>query len=374
MAEASNGGRERAYEALRASEELHRATLNAISDAVFLTDDDGAFTYICPNVEVIFGYVPDEVQGLARIGRLLGEDLFEHAWLLSAGEIPNIERDVVTKSGEQRRLLIHAKAVSIGDSTVLYACRDITQRHRAEEELRLARLELAHASRMALAGQLMATITHEVRQPLASIVSNAEAGLLLADNGTSDELAGELRDILADIRAAGERATDIVARLGNLIRKRPLERETLDLSQLARGTLQLVMGEVDRRHVDLRAELAASLPAIEGDRVSLQQVLLNLVVNAIEAMDEVDEQERRLVVRTIAIDDGVEVAVSDHGPGIPSGSMQKVFDPFFTTKQQGIGLGLVIAQSIIDAHGGTIWASEHPPRGATFHIQLPVPP
>lgn len=372
MSKSLNGGRERAYRALRDSEELHRATLNAISDAVFLTDGEGRFTYICPNVNVIFGYVPDEVQALGRIDALLGEDLFDRDRLLSVGEFTNIEREVRTKSGEQRRLLIIVKAVSIQGSAVLYACRDITERSRAKEELRLARLELLHASRVALAGQLMASITHEVNQPLAAIVSNADAGLLLTGEESTDGGNGELHAILADIHAEGERAADIIRRLRNLVRKQPLKRESLDLSRLADGTLELVRGEVDRHRVSLRAELAPSLPAIHGDRVSLQQVLLNLLLNAIEAMDTVEEADRRLIVRTAEIGDGVEVAVSDHGPGIPPGRKEKVFDPFFTTKEEGIGLGLVIAQSIIDAHGGRIWASDHGRRGATFHVQLPL--
>jgi PAS domain S-box-containing protein len=369
MSELSNGGRERAYLALRESEELHRVTLAQISDAVFLTDDAGCFTYICPNVNVIFGYLPDEVQAFARIGFLLGENLFDPADLAAQGEIRNIERDVESKFGDPRHLLIHVKAVSIKGSTVLYTCRDITERARAQEALRMARFELAHASRLAVAGQLMASIAHEISQPLTSIISNADAALalLVADQ---DLKSGELREILADISAGGRLASNVVGRLRALVRKQPLTRRALDVNRLTDDTLYLIKGEVRRRHVALLTELAPSLPSIEADQISLQQVLLNLVMNALDAMDAVDEDKRRLVVRTLPADGSVEVVISDTGPGIPTGSLQKVFDPFFTTKREGLGLGLVIAKTIVEEHGGAIWA-EHAPLGATFHVFLP---
>jgi PAS domain S-box-containing protein len=156
MSGSTNGGRARAYEALRDSEELHRATLSSISDAVFLTDDEGVFTYICPNVDMIFGYVPDEVQAMTHISRLLGENLFDRAELAARGEIHNIEREITSKAGERRTVLVLLKAVSIKGGTVLYSCRDVTERKRAEEDLRAARLDLAHASRLALCGEMMA--------------------------------------------------------------------------------------------------------------------------------------------------------------------------------------------------------------------------
>ena len=369
MSEGTNGGRAEAYQALRESEELHRATLSNISDAVFITDDDGVFTFICPNVDVIFGYLPDEVRAMGRISRLLGEALYDPAELTARSEIRNIACEATSKSGEPRSLLIHLKAVSIQGGTVLYSCRDVTERKQAEEELRAARLDLAHASRLALVGELMASIAHEINQPLTAIVSNAGAGLILAAASGNE---ATIREILSDIRDQGRLASDVIERLRALSHKRPLELAPLDVNEVARDILRLVESDSHRRGVTLSAELAPRLPAVDADRVCLQQVLLNLVANAMDAMDQVEARERQLVVRTRRLSDAVEVTVSDTGGGIPADRLPKLFDAFFTTKREGIGLGLAIARSIIEAHQGRIWAEDHAGRGATFHVALPL--
>jgi PAS domain S-box-containing protein len=339
---------------------------------VFLTDDDGLFTFICPNVDMIFGYVPDEVQEMLRISRLLGEDLFDRAELAARGEIRNIERVITAKSGERRTLLIHLKAVDIQGGTVLYSCRDITDRKHAEDELRVARQDLAHASRLALVGELMASIAHEINQPLTSIMANAGAGLHRLGHQASADAVSELREILLDIRDQGRLAGDVIERLRALAGKRPLERQALDVNELASDILRLVGGDARRRGVALRTELVPALPAIAADRVCLQQVVLNLLVNAMDALDQVEEEDRELVVRTRLLDDAVEVAVSDTGRGIPADRLPKLFDAFFTTKKDGLGLGLAIARSIVEAHGGRIWAEDHGGRGATFRMTLPA--
>jgi two-component system, LuxR family, sensor kinase FixL len=374
MSEPTNGGRARAYRALRESEELHRLTVENISDAVFITDDDGAFTFICPNVDVIFGYGPDEVEAMGRIGRLLGESLFDRAELRARRELHNIERDVTSKSGARRSLLVHLKEVSIQGGTVLYSCRDVTERKHAEEELRAARLDLAHASRLAMVGELMASIAHEINQPLTSIIANAGAGLRWLDaDARADQLA-EFREVFVDIRDQGRLARSVIERLRALAGKRPLERQPLDLNEVASEILRLVGSDARRRRVALRAEFVPFLPPVSADRVCLQQVVLNLLLNAMDSMDEVAARQRLLTVRTRQLEGAVELAVSDTGAGIPADRLPRLFDAFFTTKRDGLGLGLAIARSIVEAHGGRIWAEDHGGAGATFRLTIPPLP
>jgi PAS domain S-box-containing protein len=372
MSELTNGGRTQAYQALRESEELHRATLSHISDAVFLTDDHGAFTFVCPNVDVIFGYAPDEVQAMTQISRLLGDNLFDRAELATRGEIRNLERQVTAKSGELRTILIHVKTVAVQRGTVLYTCRDITERKHAEDELRAARLDLAHASRLILVGELMASIAHEINQPLTSILTNTDAGLRWLGAAAPGETWAELRDVLSDIHDQGRRAVDVIARLRLLVGKRPVELRALDVNDVANDMLRLVAADARRRRVVLRAELAPSLPTVPADRVCLQQVVLNLILNAMDAMDHMTAEERQLTVQTHHHGDAIEIAVRDRGHGIEADRLPKLFDAFFTTKKEGLGLGLSIARSIVEAHGGRIWAEDHGGRGATFGLTLPA--
>jgi len=373
LSDSIDGGHQSAIQALRDSEELHRVTLSQISDAVFLTDDIGAFTFICPNVNVIFGYVQDEVRTLGRISALLGENLFDRHELDARGEITNIEREIRSKTGDERHLLIHVKSVSIKDSRILYTCRDITERSRTQDALREARLELAHASRLALAGQLTGSIAHEVAQPLTAIIANADAGLLTIKNGSAN-LVEELHDILTDIRSEAWLATDVMRRLRTLFRKQEGKRQRIDLTELTGETLRLIKSEIQRRKVTLTTELEPALPAVEADRVQLQQVLLNLVFNAMDAMDDADEAGHQLVVRTRSLGNQIEISVADSGHGIPPERLQAIFEPFVTTKSDGLGLGLVISRSIVDEHFGTIEAENGAERGAVFRVRLPTRP
>ena len=372
MVGTTNGGRDRAFEALRTSEELHRATLGNISDAVFLADDDGVFTYVCPNVDVIFGYTPDEVQAMGRIGRLLGEDLFDPAELEACTEIRNVEREVTSKSGARRTVLILLKRVAIQNGTVLYSCRDVTELKQAERELAALRVELMHAARLALVGELTTSIVHDIKQPLTAIVANAEAGRRLLENTGSPCGAADLNEIFRDVLDESHVATDIVDRISGLARKRPMERRPLDLNDVIRSVLLLVAADAARRHIRLNTELDENLPAIAGDRVSMQQVLLNLLVNAMDAIEHANSRRRLITVRTRSANGSIEAAVADTGPGIAAEQLPLLFDPFYTTKHEGIGLGLAISRSILDAHGARIWAEDLNGEGASFHVELPI--
>jgi PAS domain S-box-containing protein len=374
MSGLTNGGRERAYQALRESEALHRATLSNISDAVFMADDAGAFTYICPNVDIIFGYLPDEVQAMGVITTLLGDDLFDPAELLVRGEIRNVEREVTSKSGERRNLLIHFKRVTIQNGTLLCTCRDITELRHAERELAVARLELSHAARLALVGELTASIMHEIGQPLAAIQANASAGARLVQEGAKAPDLKDIGEIFRDIRDESGSVAQIVERLRTLLRKRPLERRALDVNGVVNDVVRLIAAEANRRGVALRAELMPLPALVMADRVSLQQVFLNLIVNGMDALEHGTGQARQVLVSTRLEGGFIVVTVRDTGQGIAAADLPRVFDAFFSTKQEGIGLGLAITRSIIEAHSGRISAENDPRGGAAFHVSLPPAP
>jgi signal transduction histidine kinase len=311
---------------------------------------------------------------MGTLGGLLGADLFDPAELRARGEIRNVEREVVAKSGERRVVLIHLKRVSIQGGTVLCTCRDVTELKEAERQLAATRLELAHAARLAIVGEMTASIVHEIQQPLTAIQANASAGLHVARKGScAPEAAEELGEIFTDIHAASGDATAIVQRLKTLSRKRPLELAPIDMNRVASDVLLLVAADASRRHVTIHAELSRSLPPVQADRVSLQHVLLNLVVNAMEAIDD-DGQAGQVVVSTRPAMGAVECAVSDTGRGIAAAELPRIFDPFYSTKKDGVGLGLAIARTIVEAHSGRIWADDEGGRGATFRVTLPVPP
>ena len=366
----TNGGRSRALRALRDSDELHRAVLANISDAVFLTDNNGDFTFVCPNVDVIFGFGPDEVHEMANIEKLLGESLFDPDRLAAEGEIPNIEREVTAKSGNHRTVLIQIKKVSIDGGTVLYACRDITERKVAEVEARSARLELNHVSRLALIGELVASIVHEVKQPLTSLAANADAALVMLDQEQSPDTFANLREILTDIHDQSLDTATVIERLRMMARRQAFELELLEIDEVVRGLTNLIAGEARARRVRLDLELGAEAVKVKADRVCLRQVILNLLLNALDAAEQV-EHERFVVARTRQVGDMIELTVSDNGPGVSPQHAAKIFDAFFTTKKSGVGLGLAVSRSLAEAQGGRLALVETNDRGATFSFSLP---
>jgi C4-dicarboxylate-specific signal transduction histidine kinase len=242
---------------------------------------------------------------------------------------------------------------------------------RAEGEVRHRRAELAQASRLALVGELTASIAHEINQPLGAILANAGAAeaILRRDPAAS----AELREILADIRRADLRAGEIIRRVRTLVTSRQAEREPVDVNTMVSEVLAFLQGEAKRRGVAVDAVLAPGLPALHADRVQLQQAVVNLCVNAMEAMADRAAGERRLTVRTAVAGNGVEIAVGDTGPGIHSEHLKRVFDSFFTTKAQGTGLGLAITRSIVEAHDGRVSAENRAEGGALFRMTLPAP-
>jgi signal transduction histidine kinase len=257
----------------------------------------------------------------------------------------------------------------------------IAEHGKAEERLRVneercreageADRRLAHAQRLAVVGELTASIAHEINQPLGAMYNNAEAAEMLLD--LEHPPLDDLRQILADIRRQDLMASQVVRRMRTLLARHELEMAGVDLNDAIGEVLHLIAGDARRRQVVVASDFARVLPAVQGDRVHLQQVLLNLALNGMDAMAAVPDSRRRLVVRTARIDDRfVEVAVSDSGHGIAAGDEPRLFDSFYTTKKEGMGLGLSIARSIVQAHNGRIWAENNAAGGATFHVALPA--
>jgi C4-dicarboxylate-specific signal transduction histidine kinase len=228
-----------------------------------------------------------------------------------------------------------------------------------------------HTARLALLGQLLASIAHEIQQPTAAIVANASASLLHLKRRDAPDL-DELANILNDIHDEAIAISDIINRVRALARKEPLRKTTLDVTEVVEEALKLVRPEALRHKVRLRTDIAADLPKIIADRVAIEQLLLILIVNACEAFEDAKAEERVVVISAARQDGSVELAVSDTGPGIPAGTVDHLFQPFVTTKKEGLGLGLPMAKLIAEAHGGTLNVDRGNLGGALFRFVLPA--
>jgi C4-dicarboxylate-specific signal transduction histidine kinase len=244
---------------------------------------------------------------------------------------------------------------------------DVTERQRAEED----RLALAHANRITTMGQLTASIAHEINQPIAAVVSNAQAALRWLDMQPPN--SQEVRESLGRIVKDGRRASDVISRIRALVRKAPPSKDRLDINDTIREVIALTHNELRRNGTSMRAQLADGLPPVAGDRVQLQQVMVNLIVNAVEAMSGVGDGMRELtIVSDAAHSNHVFVEVKDTGPGLDQGELDRLFQSFYTTKPDGMGMGLTISRSIVEAHGGRLSSAPNEPRGAIFRFTLPV--
>jgi len=240
----------------------------------------------------------------------------------------------------------------------------------ASDALREAQMEVAHANRVATMGQLAASIAHEIKQPITATIGSALAATRWL--GKRPPNLDEAQALLGGIVEAGDRANDFIDRIRNLFKKAPPRKEPLDINEAILEVIALTRGEVMKQNVSVQTQLAEGLPYIQGDRVQLEQVLLNLVINAVEAMSGVSEGSRRLLIRTGKdASGGVLVVVQDSGPGVSPESFDRLFDAFYTTKPAGMGMGLSICQSIVEAHDGHLRAVPHNGRGAIFEIRLP---
>jgi C4-dicarboxylate-specific signal transduction histidine kinase len=248
---------------------------------------------------------------------------------------------------------------------------DLAERKRAADALRELQVELAHANRLATMGQLAASIAHEVNQPIGAVRNYAHAALRFLA-GDAPDLA-EVTEALESVVKETYRAGDIIGGIRDQVKKTPPRMDIVDLNEAIEDVIALVRGELLKYRVSVQTRLAEGLSPARGDRVQLQQVMLNLILNAIEAVTSVNDEARELVVSTEASPaEGLLVAVGDSGPGVAQEDRERIFGSFYTTKPDGVGIGLSICRAIIDAHGGRLWADAHQPRGAVFRFTLPA--
>jgi len=248
--------------------------------------------------------------------------------------------------------------------------REHRRRQFAEVQSRQRMAELAHVNRFSTAGELTASIAHEINQPLGSILTNAETAQAILKSPSPD--IAELNEIVVDILRDDRRASEVIRRMRSLLTKAPFELKSLDLNDVAREAVEFLSTLAVGRKVELVSVITPDALPILGDRIQLQQVILNLVVNAIDAMADMPSENRIISIRTSRIEDFAELSVSDRGPGIPGDKLKEVFEPFFTCKAEGMGMGLSIARTIIEAHHGLISARNQVHGGASFRIRLPL--
>jgi PAS domain S-box-containing protein len=369
--------RGRLEKALAESEERYNNIVKMQSEMICRYLPDTTLTFVNDAYCRYFGKNREELIGTKFIS-LIPEEYREAAirHVQSLTENPRIERDehpVITaegKPGWQQWV----DSVVIDEHGVVKELQavgwDITERKQAEEALHQAREQLARVSRASSMGELTASIAHEVNQPLTAIINNGNACLrwLQADSPKLNEIREAVTDIIKD----GNRASDVITRIRMLLKKKSLEPIAIDLNAVINEVTTLMQRECERHKVRLRIELDADLPEVLGDRVELQQVILNLIINGIEAMYSLTG-ERLLEISSHQQASGdVLIAVSDNGEGFDHQVANSLFEPFFTTKSHGLGIGLSISRSIIEAHGGKLWAATYNHRGATFSFTLPA--
>src|SRR5580658_2109571 len=378
--------RKHAEEDLTSSEEKHRVIVEAAHDVVVSMDEWGAILLANPATRRTFGYDPVEIVGkpmtmlMPQVMRKLHENGFRRYLATGKRHLnwQGVEVTAQRKDGQEFPVEVSfGELTSDGHKVFTGFIRDISERKQAEDQLRasernlqMTQAELARVSRLTTMGELAASIAHEVNQPLTAVVNNGSAGLrLLANRNLEPEV---LRRALEGIVADGTRASAVLARIRAFIKKEPAEQTPLDINEVMLEVLALAGRELDENQVLVDHKLATDLPFVLADRVQLQQVLLNLIMNGIEALIAVTNRPRLLWVQSRIDESGdVLVAVSDSGTGFGS-EMERVFTPFFTTKAKGMGMGLSISRSLIEGHGGRLWATRNSPHGAVFSFTLPA--
>jgi two-component system sensor kinase FixL len=362
------------------AEEKFRLTVEASPNGIILVDEKGNIVLVNSQTEKLFGYTREEIIG--RSVETLVPQRFRHAhpgYRRAFFEAPTARamgagRELFArrKDGTEFPVEIGLAPIETPEGTfVLSAVVDITARKKAELEAQRHRTEVAHLSRVALMSEMSTSLAHELNQPLSGIVSNAAAGQRFIDRG--DVTFEEIREILEDIVADGRRAGDVVRGIRAMVKKGQAIRQQMNLNDVVAKVVQIVSPDALLRSCEVETALQPNLPPITGDPIQFQQVLLNLVLNAFDAMRDTPVSSRKVTIVTEWNGDGaVRASVRDHGAGIPEQARDRIFDPFFTTKTEGLGMGLAIVRSIIESHGGTMAVDNPNDGGARFYFTLPV--
>jgi PAS domain S-box-containing protein len=362
---------------LKRSEQRLRLITNALPVLIAYVDSEQRYRFNNDAYKTWFG-----VNAEAALGRTIQEVVGERFY---RSVRPYLERAL---SGEQVRFaqdielgggrMVSVEAIYVPDMDEVGAVRglyilamDVTERNLARQESKRLQDELLHAGRISTMGELAGALAHEINQPLSAIMSNAQAARRYLNAPTPD--LEEVREILDDIVKEDARAGEVINRLRALLKKTKTEFESIDLNLLFREVVGLLHSDAVIRNVTVSTELDPLLPLVRGDRIQLQQVALNLMLNAFEAMNERANGERGVLIRTGRKDDQILAAVADIGHGIAAGEAEKIFKPFYTSKPQGLGMGLSICRSIINSHHGRLWVENNPDCGATFYFSLPAP-
>ena len=369
---------ERTAELRRSNERLgaQAALLSLAHDAVLVRDPESRVVFWNPGAEETYGWTAEQA-----MGRVI-HDLLQTKFPVSREAVDAALREHGRWEGELTHVTRGGATIVVASRwslqrdergaprAILEINRDVTDRKRAEEALRAAQADLAHFTRVSTLGELTASIAHEVNQPLAAVVTNAGACLrwLAHEPPVLEEARQTVHHILDD----GNRASEVIERVRALVRRSPPRTTSLSINDTVLEVMALVRGEARSARVTFESQLADDLPRVAGDRIQLQQVILNLIVNAIDATRGVDDGPRDVVVSSGRHSEGVCVAVRDSGVGLASETLDQLFKPFYTTKAEGMGMGLAISRSIVAAHGGRLWATPNDRRGATFHFVVPA--
>jgi len=370
--------RKQAEEALRKSERSLRSAIDGIPGLVGILAPNGDVEAVNRQILEYCGQSLEELKNWGTNGTVHPEDLPYVAEVftksIAAGIPYQIEHRLRRFDGEYR--WFDNRTVPIRDDSGRVArwyvlLTDIEDRTQAQARLHQMQSDFAHMNRVSTMGELAASLAHEILHPIATARNNARAGMRFLQ--MSPPNLDEVKEAFDCVVRDADRASAIVGRMRDHIKKSPPRRDAFDLNEALREAIAMVRSAIAKNRITVNTNLMDGLNPVEGDRVQLQQVVLNLVLNAVEAMGSVEGGDRALLVSTRQTEgDGVLVAVRDSGPGVDSGHLDRVFEPFYTTKASGVGMGLSICRSIIEAHGGRLWAEANEPRGAVFQFTLPA--